>query len=52
MATAPGHVEAVRHLVIDALSADQLRALGEISGAVLEGIHREPPGPDTGPPAS
>lgn len=34
---APGHVEAVRHLVIDALEPDQLDALTEIGEAV---VHR------------
>ncbi|GAA2583348.1 MarR family winged helix-turn-helix transcriptional regulator [Winogradskya consettensis] len=37
--TAPGHVDAVRELVIDAVTPAQLRSLGEISGRILRGIH-------------
>jgi len=36
VATAPGHVELVRRLVVDALTPTQLRQLGEISGRLLE----------------
>jgi DNA-binding MarR family transcriptional regulator len=32
--SAPGHVAAVRHLVIDALTGDQQRALAQISEAI------------------
>jgi hypothetical protein len=32
--TAPGHVAAVRHLVIDALTGEQQRALAQISEAI------------------
>jgi DNA-binding MarR family transcriptional regulator len=35
-ATAPGHVEAVRKLVIEALSPEEFRALGEFSQSVLD----------------
>jgi DNA-binding MarR family transcriptional regulator len=38
VATAPGHVELVRHLVIDALTPAQLRQLGEISDRLLHKI--------------
>ena len=38
VATAPGHVEAVRRLVMDALSAQELSALGCASGKVLGAI--------------
>jgi DNA-binding MarR family transcriptional regulator len=34
-ATAPGHVESVRRLVVDLLSEQQLRQLGEISALLL-----------------
>lgn len=37
-ATAPGHVEDVRRLVVDALTPAQLRQLGEISDRLLRGI--------------
>ena len=40
-AAAPGHVEVVRRLVIDRLSADQLEALGTTSQELLDGL---PPG--------
>jgi DNA-binding MarR family transcriptional regulator len=36
VATAPGHVATVRHHVIDALSPEQVRQLGEIADALLE----------------
>jgi hypothetical protein len=38
--TAPGHVERVRELVVDALSERQFLALGEISERVLERLPR------------
>ncbi|MEU4384135.1 MarR family winged helix-turn-helix transcriptional regulator [Promicromonospora sp. NPDC023805] len=41
-AAAPKHVVTVRRLVIDALSPDDLAALGRISGRVLEQIDAEP----------
>lgn len=34
--TAPGHVETVRKLIVDALSPEELRALGAISTQLLE----------------
>ena len=36
VATAPGHVEAVRKLLIDVLSPEELRALGSVSEHLLE----------------
>jgi DNA-binding MarR family transcriptional regulator len=41
-AAAPKHVVTVRRLVIDALSPEDLAALGRISGRVLEQIDAEP----------
>jgi DNA-binding MarR family transcriptional regulator len=41
LATAPGHVEAVRKLVVDALSPEQLSALGCASGVILGAIAKE-----------
>jgi DNA-binding MarR family transcriptional regulator len=38
VATAPGHVVAVRRLLIDVLTPDQLRELGAISDEVLAGL--------------
>jgi DNA-binding MarR family transcriptional regulator len=35
VATAPGHVEAVRKLVIEALTPEEFRALGEASQSIL-----------------
>jgi DNA-binding MarR family transcriptional regulator len=35
VATAPGHVELVRRLVVDALSPAQLRQLGDLSGRLM-----------------
>lgn len=35
VATAPGHVAAVRKLLVDTLSAEQFRTLGAISGQIL-----------------
>jgi DNA-binding MarR family transcriptional regulator len=42
---APGHVEAVRHAVFDALTADQVRQLGEISEAITASIKDGASGP-------
>jgi DNA-binding MarR family transcriptional regulator len=42
VATAPGHVAAVRHLVVDALSTGQLRQLRDISRQVLRRIEESP----------
>jgi DNA-binding MarR family transcriptional regulator len=41
IATAPGHVEAVRRLVVDALSPQQLSALGCASGTILGAVAKE-----------
>jgi DNA-binding MarR family transcriptional regulator len=41
VAAAPGHVERVRTAVFDALDRDQVRALGEIAGAILTRIDPE-----------
>ncbi|MET9554477.1 MarR family transcriptional regulator [Streptomyces sp. NPDC006645] len=38
VATAPGHVEAVRRLVLDPIDGDQLRALGEISTVIRDSM--------------
>ena len=35
VATAPGHVDAVRRLLVDTLTPDQFRALGAISAQIL-----------------
>ena len=40
VATAPGHVAAVRRLLIDVLTPGQLRELGAISDEVLTGLAR------------
>ncbi|MEV3910678.1 hypothetical protein [Streptomyces canus] len=37
---APGHVEAVRRAVFDALSREQVRQLAEIGEAIGEALHR------------
>lgn len=37
VATAPGHVETVRRLVVDALTPAQLRQLGDISERIVRG---------------
>ena len=42
VATAPGHVAAVRRLVVDALSPEDLAALGSASGHVLGEIDKAP----------
>ena len=42
---APGHVEAVRHAVFDALTPDQARQLGEISAAITAAIEGVTTGP-------
>lgn len=36
--TAPGHLEAVRHYVVDALTREQLAQLAAISDAILENV--------------
>lgn len=41
VATAPGHVATVRHHVVDALSPEQVRQLGEIAGVLLERLDPE-----------
>lgn len=41
VATAPGQVELVRRLVVDALTPAQLRQLGEISGRLLDRLKPE-----------
>jgi DNA-binding MarR family transcriptional regulator len=41
VATAPGHVEAVRRLVVDALTPPQLAELGCASGAILGVIAKD-----------
>ncbi|MFG2177038.1 MarR family winged helix-turn-helix transcriptional regulator [Streptomyces niveus] len=38
VATAPGHVETVRRLVLDPIDADQLRALGQISTVIRDSM--------------
>jgi hypothetical protein len=38
VATAPGHVTAVREYLFDRLTPDQVRSLGEICDAVLDGL--------------
>jgi DNA-binding MarR family transcriptional regulator len=53
VATAPGHVAAVRRLLIDVLTPEQLRELGAISDEVLTGLVQStiiPNGP-VAPPA-
>ena len=39
--TAPGHVSAVRENVLDALSAEQVQQLGEISARILDRVDPE-----------
>jgi DNA-binding MarR family transcriptional regulator len=41
VATAPGHVEAVRHLVVEALSPQQLAAMGCGSASILGAISKD-----------
>lgn len=41
-AAAPKHVATVRRLVIDALAPDELAALAQISGRILEQLENEP----------
>ncbi len=41
--SAPGHVAAVRHLVIDALTGEQQRALAQISEAITARADAPPP---------
>lgn len=38
VAAAPGHVEAVRYFVIDALSPEQIAQLTQIAGAILDRV--------------
>ena len=38
LATAPGHVETVRRIVLDSVSPDQLHALGAVSTQILAGL--------------
>jgi DNA-binding MarR family transcriptional regulator len=40
-AAAPRHVEAVRSLIIDHLSQEELRTLGQISNRVLENLEKK-----------
>jgi len=42
VATAPGHVAAVRALLVDVLTPEQLRELGAISDEVLTGLGQNP----------
>jgi len=42
VATAPGHVAAVRALLVDVLTPEQLRELGAISDEVLTGLGENP----------
>jgi DNA-binding MarR family transcriptional regulator len=42
-AAAPHHVEVVRRLVIDHLTADELNVLGQISNRILERLEEEHP---------
>jgi DNA-binding MarR family transcriptional regulator len=42
-AAAPGHVTAVREMLFDRLTPDQVRVLGEVSRTVLAGLEVEPP---------
>lgn len=48
-ASAPGHVETVRDLVVEALSREQLRQLGAICGQILNRLDTAPTwrGPDS-----
>jgi DNA-binding MarR family transcriptional regulator len=46
VATAPGHVEAVRAMVIDGLSDTQLKQLTEIAGDILNRVRTHTPPPD------
>ena len=49
VATAPGHVETVRRLVVDVLTPAQLRQLGDLSDRLLRGMTPGdcPPGQDS-----
>jgi DNA-binding MarR family transcriptional regulator len=47
VAAAPGHVEAVRHYVIDALTPEQIEQLRDIGDALL--VRLDPKGHMTGP---
>ena len=44
MATAPGHVESVRSLVIDGLTKEQLRSLGAIATRIVERLDADDAG--------
>lgn len=46
VAAAPGHVEKVRHLVVDALTPDQISQFDDIATALLERV--DPDGHSTG----
>lgn len=46
--TAPGHVEAVRRLLIDVLTPEQFRGLGAASERVLKSLGSPAPAPGTG----
>ena len=41
-AAAPGHVDAVRRHLFDVLTHEQVEQLGEISGAIRDGLHQHP----------
>ena len=41
-AAAPGHVEEVRRIVFDVLAPEQVAALGEICGSLLERLEADP----------
>jgi DNA-binding MarR family transcriptional regulator len=43
VASAPAHVREVRRVVLDALTPQQVEALGTIAGRVLESLHRPSP---------
>lgn len=45
---APGHVREVRRLVVDALTPDQLAALGDAARAIIAACARQAPPPDLG----
>ncbi|MFG1709497.1 MarR family winged helix-turn-helix transcriptional regulator [Nonomuraea sp. M3C6] len=47
-ATAPGHVETVRRLVLDVISEEQLQQLGTISQAILTAMDAPCPPPQGG----
>nr|WP_281353413.1 MarR family transcriptional regulator [Phytoactinopolyspora mesophila] len=41
VASAPGHVETVRHLVIGVLTADELKSLRDIGESILDRVNSE-----------